>query len=87
MVNLNKTNGQLQTMYDRRENLCLSFAKSCTTNPRFIDVFPKTTKKHLMELRNPAEYQFKHANIERLIISAIIHMKHLLHEDADKYPT
>ena len=76
---------QLQTLYDRRDTLCLNFAKGCTKNPKFSDMFPKNNKNHPMELRNPEQYQVIHANTERFRNSAIIHMQHLLNEDADKY--
>ena len=32
----------LETLNDRREQLCLNFAKSCMKNPKFSDMFPKT---------------------------------------------
>ena len=74
---------ELETLKDRREHLCLNFAKSCRKNPKFIDMFPENIKTHVMELRNPEVFQVTHANTERYKKSAIIHMQHLLNDDAE----
>ena len=74
----------LETLYDRREQLCLNFAKSCIKNPKFNDMFPKNIKKHSMELRNPEVYNVDHANNERYKKSAMVYMKNLLNEDEEK---
>ena len=75
---------ELETLYDRREQLCLNFAKTCVKNPKFNDMFPKNIKTHAMELRNPEIYNVEHANTERFRKSAVIHMQHLLNDDAMK---
>ena len=74
----------LETLYDRREQLCLNFARSCIKNPKFNDMFPKNMKTHSMELRNPEVFKVDHANTERYRKSAIIYMQHLLNEDEEK---
>ena len=81
-ISLQKLN--LETLYDRREQLCLNFAKSCIKNPKFNDMFPKNIKTHSMELRNPEVFNVDHANTERFQKSAIIYMQHLLNEDEEK---
>ena len=75
---------EIETLQDRREQLCLNFAKSCIKNPKFSDMFPENAKTHTMELRNPEVFQVKHANTERFRKSAIIYMQHLLNDDAEK---
>ena len=75
---------EIETLQGRREQLCLNFAKSCTKNPKFGDMFPENTKTHTMELRNPEVFQVIHANTERFRKSAIIYMQHLLNDDAEK---
>ena len=74
----------LETLYDRREQLCLNFAKSCIKNPKFNDMFPKNMKTHSMELRNQEVFNVDHANTERFRKSTIIYMQHLLNEDEEK---
>ena len=70
----------LKTLFDRRAQLCLNFAKSCFKNPKFNDMFPKNKKTHLMELRNPED----NANTDTFSKSDIIYMQHLLNEDEEK---
>ena len=74
----------IETLYNRREQLCLNFAKSCIKNPKFNNMFPKNTKTHSMEMRNPEVFNVNHANTERFRKSAMIYMQHLLNEDEEK---
>ena len=69
---------QLETLSDRRENLCLKFAQTCTKNPKFQDMFPKNSKSLNMTLRNPESYKIEKANTERYTKSPIIYMQKLL---------
>ena len=69
---------QLETLSDRRENLCLKFAQTCTKNPKFQDMFPKNPKSLNMTLRNPEIYKIEKANTERYTKSPIIYMQKLL---------
>ena len=75
---------KLDTLEDIIEQLCLKFAKSCQKNAKLSDIFPKNKKTHQMELRNPEIFKVQHANTERFKKSAIIHMQHLLNDDAEK---
>ena len=56
----------LESLHDRRENLCLNFAIKCTKNKKLENMFPKTSKKHEMITRNPEVYKVQFANTERL---------------------
>ena len=78
---------EMETLNDRRDQLCLEFAKSCVKNPKFSDMFPKNTKTHTMETRNPETFNVNHANNERFRKSPIIYMQHLLNEDQPKVQT
>ena len=71
----------LQPLTERREELCLKFAKKCLRNNKVKDMFPLSEKPHLMDLRNSEKYVVKHANTERLKKSAIPFMQRLLNRE------
>jgi hypothetical protein len=71
----------LESLHDRRENLCLNFAIKCTKNKKLENMFPKTSKKHEMITRNPEVYKVQFANTERLKKSPIIYMQKLLNQN------
>ena len=68
----------LETLDDRRENLCKSFAKKSLKNGKMKEYFVKNEKKHLMETRNPNEYKVTMAHTERMKKSPIIYMQNIL---------
>ena len=70
----------MDTLYDRREMLCLQFAKSCVKSKKFNELFPINKKEHNMETRKQEIYKVEHANTERYRKSAIIYMQNLLNE-------
>ena len=74
----------LETLSQRRENLCLKFAQSCVKNPKLHEMFPKNIKTHNMETRKQEIYKVEHANTERYKNSAIIYMQNLLNEHEAK---
>ena len=49
---------------DRKEVLCLKFAKKAKINPYIKELFQKKNKTHLMKLRNTEIYEVKKANTE-----------------------
>ena len=71
----------LETLDERRENLCLSFARKCTKNKKLSHMFPLREKTHEMKTRKNEKYQVYKANNERYRNSAIIHMQHLLNSN------
>ena len=79
---LNRLN--LLTLEERREQLCLSFAKKCTKNDKMKHMFPLNEHKHSMKTRHKEKYKVYKAKTERLKKSAIIHMQHLLNSENDK---
>ena len=68
----------LPKLSDRRNELCLKFAKKCTQNEKTQSMFPLKRKFHEMEIRNSEEYQVNHANTERMKKSAIPSMQRVL---------
>ena len=71
----------LQTLEERRNILCLQFAKDCIKFDKLKDLFPENTKKHTMEIRDKEKYKVLHANLDRLKDSSIIHMQNLLNTE------
>jgi hypothetical protein len=71
----------LENLNQRRENLCLEFAKKCTKHEKLQHMFPKHQKEHSMETRYNEVYKVQHANTSRLQNSAIIYMQKLLNDD------
>ena len=69
---------ELENLSDRREFLCLQFAKKCLKNDKMKKYFPKNNKTHLMKTRNLEEYQKDNAHTERLKNSPIVYMQGLL---------
>ena len=70
----------LDSLSDRREQLCLSFAQKCTKNPRMKNMFPLNDKTHAMDKRSFEKYKVQHANTDRLKNSAIIYLQNMLNE-------
>ena len=71
----------IETLAERRSQLCLSFALKCRKNPKTRDMFPENQKIHKMQTRNTERYKVEHANTERFKNSAIIYMQNLLNEN------
>ena len=69
---------RLEKLKDRRESLCLSFAKKCLRNEKLKSMFPLNRNKR--SLRNQNNYLVKLAATERYRKSAIPHMQNLLNE-------
>ena len=71
----------LQTLNERREQLCLSFAKKCLNNPKTKSMFQLQEKIHQMPKRKEETFLVNHANTKRLQISSIPYMQRLLNQD------
>ena len=72
---------QIETLKDRREQLCLNFALKCIKNPKTRHMFPENEKVHKMLTRNPEKFKVEHANTTRFRNSAIIYMQNLLNKN------
>ena len=71
----------IEKLSDRREQLCLNFAKKCVRNSKLTHMFPQNKKAHQMETRMPEKFKVYHANTERFKNSSIIYMQNLLNQD------
>ena len=68
----------IETLTERREQLCLSFALKASKHPKTKQMFPLNEKKHVMGTRNQEKYVVHHAHTDILKDSAIIFMQNLL---------
>ena len=71
----------LETLKDRRIQLCLAFAKKSLGNPKIKHLFPPNNKTHTMDPRSYEHFQVLHANTERMKNSPIVYMQNLLNTD------
>ena len=74
----------LLTLEERRNNLCLNFAKKCTKSEKIKHIFPLNEQKHKMKTRKKEKYKVQIAKTDRLKKSAIINMQHLLNDEEAK---
>ena len=70
----------LETLDERRVNLCLNFAQRSMKHPTMKKMFPLNEKIHLMGTRNPQKFKVQFAHNERLRKSPIVYMQNLLNE-------
>ena len=74
----------MDTLENRREQLCLKLAQKCTKHPKLKHMFPINNKIHQMNSRETEKYQVQFANTARLQNSTIIYMQRLLNENETK---
>ena len=72
---------KMDSLEERREKLCLKFAKACVRNEKLSDIFPRNNKQHSMEKRSKEIYCVRRAKTERMRKSAVIGMQKLLNKD------
>ena len=70
----------LDSLEERRENLCLKFAKQCLRHDKLKGLFPRNKRRHHMDKRNCEKYKVKKAKTERYRKSAIPSMQRLLNQ-------
>ena len=68
----------LDSLAERRELLCLQFARKCLKNEKMKKFFPKNKKSHPMITRNEETFEVNNVHTERLKNSPIIYMQRLL---------
>ena len=71
----------LESLSNRREWLCLNFAKKCLKNEKMRKYFPKNMKIHKMKTRNPEIFDIRTVHTERLKKSPITYMQYLLNKN------
>ena len=74
----------LSTLFERRSNLCLRFAKSCVKNKQTNNMFPLNPVSHNYDVktRSREKYFVTLARTERLKSSAIPYMQRLLNAES-----
>ena len=70
----------LQSLDERRESLCLGFAKKCLQEKKFKSMFPKKHQVHNMEKRTNEKFIIRRSFTERHRKSAIPFMQRLLNK-------
>ena len=70
----------LATLEERREQMCLKFAKQCLRLDKMKGLFPKNQSDHVMKKRNTEFYRVVKANTERFKRSSIPAMIRLLND-------
>ena len=72
---------QMDSLYNRREKLMLSYSKKCLSLNVTKDMFPLNTNEHGMNTRSREKYQVTHANTSRLMNSTVPYMQRLLNKE------
>lgn len=75
---------RMQSLRDRREQLCLKFAKNCLKIDKFRKFFPLNNKLHSMPTRHCEKYAAKKKSSERYAKSALPYMIQLLNDNDRK---
>ena len=70
----------IETLDNRRENLCIRFARKCVQNEKTAHMFPLKEKTHTMHTRKTEKYEVMKANTDRLKDFALIYMQNLLNK-------
>ena len=71
---------KLDSLEERREKLCLRFAKQCLRHEKLKDMFPKKIQNHQMKKRNGQRYVVEKTLTERYKRSSIPSMQRLLNK-------
>ena len=75
----------LKSLDERRESLCLKFAKKCLQVEKFKSLFPKKYQVHSMKKRGSEKFVMRRTFTERHKNSAIPYMQRLLNRvETDK---
>lgn len=72
----------LECLVERRDRLCLKFAKACLKNDQVKDIFPLNDIEYHVETREREEFKVTMAKTERLKRSAVPYMQRLLNDNA-----
>ena len=74
----------LDTLFKRREKLCLRFAKKCLKIENFKQLLPVRKSKHDMRKRKSEKFLIKNIETERYKKSAIPAMQKMLNDEEKK---
>ena len=70
----------LEKLSQRREKLCLNFARKCLENNKTRHMFPLNSSFHSMPKRSEERFHVKHSRTARLANSAIPYLQRLLNQ-------
>ena len=68
----------LKSLYERRDDLCLRFAKNCLKNEQMKLMFPLNPISYMINTRHREKFQVTQCKTKRLQRSAIPYMQKLL---------
>ena len=71
---------RINSLKDRREELCFKFAKNCLKIEKFKKFFPLNKKDHIMLMRNSEKYEIEKCSSVRYRDSALPYMRKLLNK-------
>ena len=71
----------LESLENRREELCKKFAEKCLKNEKAKSIFPVREKTHNMNTREEESFNVNFAHTGRLMKSAIPYMQRILNKD------
>ena len=74
----------IQKLENRREELCLRFARNSLKNKKVMNMFPKNSSTHEMKKRKTKKFKLKLPKTKRYKNSAIPFMINLLNNDDEK---
>ena len=75
---------KIETLDERRNKLCLSFAKKCLRNDKVKSLFPLNQPKHKMKKRKTKKYEVFKSRTERHKRSALPYMRNLLNSEHEQ---
>ena len=71
---------KLESLFVRREQMCLKFAKNCLKNEKTRSIFPLNKTNHQMEIRDREMFFVQPARTDRLAKSAVPYLQRLLNK-------
>ena len=71
---------KVKSLKERRDELCLKFAKNCLKVEKFRKFFPLNQRDHCMTMRKSEMFAVKKCGSERYQASALPYMKRLLNK-------
>ena len=74
----------IMRLSERRELICLKFAKNSLRLDNFKQLFPKHSNDHGMKTRNNEAYHENMSNGKRYAVSAVPNMQKLLNKERNK---
>ena len=74
---------KIETLFERREKLCLRFAKKSLSVDNFKHLFPIYEKQHNMKTRASNKYEVCKSNSKRYNVSTIPHLQRSMNKQAE----